>query len=392
MRILFLSRWYPYPPDNGSKIRVFGLLRGLCQQHDVTLISFRDPAQTVPDATPSNDRPRVTRLCPYREFAPQSSRALLGFLSTTPRYLVDTYNPEMDRLIRDAVRDTRFDLVIASQLSMAAYHQSFKGIPAIFEEVELGIYLPEGDPSQPVARRVRRATTWAKHRRFMARLLDNFMLCTVVSDVERKLLAAAVPGYRNVHVVPNSVDAQPPSDGRADRPADSLIFTGSLRYAPNHDAMSWFLADIFPAIRARVPGARLTITGEVGSHAPAPSSDLVLTGHVADVRSLVARSAISIAPIRLGGGTRLKILEAMAVRTPVVATTKAAEGLGARHGEHLLIADTPREFAAAVSSLLHDPARARDMAERAWGFCQARYDSAVVIPQFLRLVDHATAA
>jgi glycosyltransferase involved in cell wall biosynthesis len=174
--------------------------------------------------------------------------------------------------------------------------------------------------------------------------------------------------------------------------ADSLIFTGSLRYTPNHDAVTWFLDEIFPSVRAKVPAVRLTITGDAGPQAPRPDPSVVLTGRVPDVRSLLAASAVSLAPIRVGGGTRLKILEAMALRTPVVATTKAVEGIDVRDGEHLLIADTPQQFAEAVCRVLRDPAGAREMADRAWRLFHARYDARVVVPEFLRLVDRAVAA
>jgi glycosyltransferase involved in cell wall biosynthesis len=113
---------------------------------------------------------------------------------------------------------------------------------------------------------------------------------------------------------------------------------------------------------------------------------------VADVRALVAAAAVSLAPIRAGGGTRLKILEAMATRTPIVATSKAAEGIEARHEEHLLIADTPRAFAQAVCRVLADPAGATQMAERAWRLCRERYDTRVVASELVRLAELATAA
>jgi glycosyltransferase involved in cell wall biosynthesis len=392
MRILFLSRWYPYPPDNGSKIRVSGLLRALCARHNVTLISFCPRAEEAADPSPSGAVPSEIHVCPYREFEPATLRARLGYLSSRPRFLVDTHSPEMERLIRQVVDRGRFDLVIASQLSMAAYYQSFQGIPAIFEEAELGIYWPEGSQPGSSWSRTRRALTLAKHRRFIARLLEHFVCCTVVSDVERQLLAAAAPRYQSVHVVPNSVDAQPLGHGGLGRVPDSLIFTGSLRYAPNRDAMTWFVNEVFPAVRAGIPGACLTITGETGPDPPAPVPNVVLAGRVPEVRSLLASAAVSLAPIRLGGGTRLKILEAMAVRTPVVATTKAVEGLDVRHGEHVMIADTPRAFANAVLDLLRDSTLAREMADRAWHLWHARYDSQVVIPQFLSLVEQTTAA
>ena len=395
MRILFLSRWYPYPADNGSKLRVFALLRGLCERHDVTLVSFFDPSEVrevVPACRPA---PREIRVSPYSEFDRRSVRAIAGFLGATPRYLVDTRSTEMERLIRDAVARAPFDLVIASQLSMAAYCRCFRGIPAIFEEVELGVYWPYGQDGRRMPRwsRARRRLTWEKHRRFIARLVRNFALCTVASETERELLGSAVPGYPSVHVVPNSVEVEPAFE-RSGARAPLLIFTGSLRYGPNRDAMEWFLGNIFPSVRASVAGVRLRITGDAGQGPPltAPTDDVVFTGRVPDVRSLVAASAVSIAPIRAGGGTRLKILEAMAVGTPVVATSKAVEGLGLRHDEHALVADEPRAFADAVSRLLGDPKAAQRLAERARAFCRERFDSRVVVPQFLRLVDLAGAA
>jgi glycosyltransferase involved in cell wall biosynthesis len=280
--------------------------------------------------------------------------------------------------------------VIASQLSMAAYHRAFAGTPAIFEEVELGAFLPASDAARGPLNRWRRRITWAKHRRFIATLVKHFTTCTVASEIERQLLAAAAPGYASVHVVPNAVDI----DGEAvvKRQPNTLIFTGSMRFAPNRDAMCWFIDQILPLVRARVPAVRLTITGEPGPVSFGSEPNVILAGHVDNVRSLVAASAVSLAPIRTGGGTRLKILEAMAARTPVVATTKAAEGLDARHSEHLLIADTPAGYADAVCRLLEDPAGASRMAERAWQLCRDRYDARRVASSLVRLAEATAVA
>ena len=144
MKILFLSRWYPDPPDNGSKIRILNLLRTLCEQHSVTLISFINPGESVCHQSFANPSPVEIRVCPYFEFNPHSRRALLGYFSHKPRWIMDTYSREMEMLIRETVENTRFDLVIASQTSMAAYHECFEGIPAIFEELELGCFHPNG--------------------------------------------------------------------------------------------------------------------------------------------------------------------------------------------------------------------------------------------------------
>lgn len=386
-KILFLSRWYPYPPDNGSKIRVFNLLRGISSQHNVTLLSFFDPSENPAAQSYPPPAPEEIHICPYQEFQPRSRRALQGYLSRTPRYLKDTYRPEMDALIRQKIQKNRFDLIIASQLAMATYFNCFQGIPSIFEEVELGVYYPDQVQKGHLWNRMKRKLTWLKHRRFVEHVLQNFSLCTVASEVERKLLSKAAPFYRPVHVIPNGIDMDGCCDRLTNKIPDSLAFTGSLTFGPNHQAMTWFLQDIYPKIKAEMPSVRLTITGSPGSH-PLPSvPDVEQTGRISDVRSVLASTAISVAPILTGGGTRLKIIEAMAVRTPVVATSKAVEGLDVRDGKHLLIADTKEDFARGVLTLLRNPLCGREIAHNAFKLVQARYDWNVVLPRFMQLID-----
>lgn len=392
MRILFLSRWYPFPADNGSKLRVAGLLRALCAEHDVTLQSFVDPAEPRDAEPPSSCGPAAIQVCPFREFQPGSTRALAGFLSPMPRFLVDTFSPSMDTAIRRAVANQRFDLVIASQVSMAAYHRSFCGVPAIFEEVELGSHRSSTPGDESALGGLRRALTWHKHRRFVARVLREFAACTVVSEAEYRLVAEAAPGYDRVHVIPNCVDSDPPDILEAGRSRSSLIFTGSLRYGPNRDAMEWFVREVLPYVRAKVASAEIEITGDPGSSAPITAEGVMLTGRVPDVRAALRRSAAAVAPIRSGGGTRLKILEAMATRTPMVVTSKAVEGLAVRNGEHALIADSARDFADAVVRVLSQPMMAREMAERANRLFGRSYTSAVVLPRFLQLAEEIGAA
>jgi len=388
MNILFLSRWYPDPPDNGSKIRVLNLLRTLCKEHTVTLISFVNPDERVCPQILPDPRPREILLSPYREFDRRSGRALLGFLSAKPRWIVDTHSPEMASLIRRTVDKGRFDLVIASQTEMASYYRCFDGIPAIFEEVELGSFHPPDPGNRYLPHNIRIRLRWFKHRRFLADLLRHFRSCTVVSYIERAMLAEAVPGYSSVHVIPNSIDvesyrARPP----VERVRNSMIFAGSLRYSANLDAMTWFLNHVYPLILSRQKGVRLTITGDPGSAKLPEMPYVVQTGRVENIRELVSSASVSIAPIRTGGGTRLKILEAFALGTPVVATTKAAEGLDVQNGTHLLLADTPEDFAGSVIHLLQQPDRAVKIAENALDLVRLQYNWGTRSNFFLQLVD-----
>jgi glycosyltransferase involved in cell wall biosynthesis len=386
MNILFLSGWYPYPPDNGSKLRIYSLLRGLTQQHDVNLVTFSDQ----PLVNPS---PELKALCtdvhivPRRTYNPNSAHALLGFLSPTPRVIVDTYEPLMVRRILQELRTREYHLVIASEWRTAAYWKAFSGMPALLDDPEFGAFESKIAQASSFLPRLRHRLPLLKLRFYLRRLLPHFEACAVVSEAEGALLHRLVPGYNSIEVIPNCVNLADYRDVRATPEPDSLIFTGSFRYFANHDAMVWFLRKVYPLIQAQVPGVHLTITGDHANLPLPPADNVTLTGYVDDVRPLIASSWVSLAPIHLGGGTRLKILEAMALRTPVVATSKGAESLDVQRDEHLLIADTPEAFAEAVIRLLKEPGLCQRLTDNAYQLVCEKYDWLVVMPRFLNLVE-----
>lgn len=388
MHILFLSAWFPYPPNNGSKLRIYNLLRGLAQAHEVSLISLaEDAAAPVPEALRAICR--EVRVIPDRPYNAASTRALLGLLSPTPRVLVDRHSPEMAAAIWEAIDSGQYDRVVASQWYMAAYLDAARGLPAIFEEAEVGVFHDKVAHAASLAGRLRHRLTTLKMQAYFRGLLRRFTAVTVASPAERDLLQAMAPGYSRVEVIPNGVDLAGYAGPYPEPAPDSLIFTGSFRYSANWEAMEWFVGQVYPLIKQRRPGACLTITGDHAGRPLPPAEGVTLTGFVDDVRPLVASSWISLAPLLSGGGTRLKILEAMALRTPVIATRKGAEGLDAQPGEHLLLADDPAEFAAATVRLLEEPGLRRRLVENAYRLVRSRYDWAVIWPQFLKLVERA---
>jgi polysaccharide biosynthesis protein PslH len=391
MRILFLSHWFPFPTDNGSKLRVYNLLQGLSQRHDVTLLSFCEQQNMRSPGSEIQSLCSDVQVLPWRAFDRHSLRAQLGFLNLSPRFLADTYSAQMDALIRDSISRNKYDLIIASQLSMAAYYSSFQGLPALFEEIELGLFHDNAAYAENLLKRIRLGLTWLKFRKYLEHVLGAFHACTVVSEQERKLFVANYPKYRTkVNIIPNCIAAKDYQSVEVEPIPNQLIFTGSFRYHANYEAMQWFVGEVLPTILNRLPDTRLIITGDHANLPLPPVPNVTVTGYVADIKSLIASSWVSLVPLLTGGGTRLKILEAMAMGTPVVSTSKGAEGLDAMPDEHLLLADSPAAFADQVIRVLKDNSLHDKLSARARQFVKEKYDWENVLPRFLQLVESAT--
>lgn len=387
MRILFLSRWFPFPMNNGSKLRIYNLLRELREHHDITLLSFADQTEVNREAPELRSICSDVHVVPWREFNAHSFQAYLGFLSLKPRSITDTFSVEMIQKITRLINTEKYDLVIASQLPMAAYCRYFKGLPAMFEELELGLSSRTSDLTFAPYRHLRHALTWFKLRLYLSQLLKHFETVTVVSEQERDLTLKKFPFVRNICVIPNCINLADYNGIQAKTGSSRLIFTGSFRYHANYEAMCWFIREVFSLVLEQMPEVELLITGD---HADLPlplEKNINLTGYVDDIKPLIASSTVVLAPLRSGGGTRLKILEAMAMGIPVVATSKGAEGLEVHSGEHLYIADDPVEFSACVITLLRDAGLRDQMAKRARSVLQDKYVWEKTAPHFMKLVE-----
>lgn len=392
MKILFLSRWFPFPVDNGSKIRIHNLLRGLSAVHEVTLLSFYDPDEVSRAEIDQYPFCSQVQVVPWKPFDVKSRTAKVGLFSMTPRSLLDTHSSEMESLIRDALSKEKYDVIIASQLTMASYYPVFAGVPAIFEEVELGLYLQQVFSRKNWIWRLRLGLTWVKLQKYFDHMLNSFTMCTLVSEQEHRIFTDHFPEHRHkVSVFPNGLnveeyDSVPKVPGKY-----QLVFTGSFRYRPNYHAMQWFLREVYPLVLQCMPDTQLVITGDPAGLPLPPIENVTLAGYVDDIRSLIASCRVSIAPLWSGGGTRLKILEAMALETAVVATSKGAEGLLVKHGEDILIADDPGAFAECIVQLLKDDELRNSLTTGGRQLVKRRYNWPTIMPDFLGLVETASA-
>jgi len=300
----------------------------------------------------------------------------LGFLAPVPRSVVATHSGRMREAVVEETDRFRPDVVVFSQLGTAVYASFVRGVPKLLEELEVTVMKEQFTlEARPLAR-LRWRLTWWKFGRFVRGLLRGFDACTAVSEREKRAIAGIAPAGYPVEIVPNGVDVKSIRPNGSMPQEGTLVFSGALTYDANLDAMNYFLAEVYPRIRERHPQVALTITGRydgVFLHGLNLDPSVLLSGYVPDIRPVVGKSWACVVPLRVGGGTRLKILEAMALGTPVVATSKGAEGLDVTNGGNILLADEPEAFANAVIRLLGDPSLRASLAQEGRALVETKY-------------------
>lgn len=382
MRVLVISTWFPYPPSNGAKIRAHYLVRALAEAHEVTLAAFRphntadvDPPAGVRIVSVADDPFRYVSLPQWAKYA-------------SPIPLAFWPSRLMQRAIDEAVRAEAWDAVVAIQTPVAQYATRLMGTPRVIDidtSFSYQLYRRHAHKAD-----VRTWLSWQKTHRYETRMFRRFQAGSVVSSKEIDFVRSMVKKTNcRVEVVPNGVDCQYYHFGQYGVRPDTLIYNGALTYSANYDAMRFFLSEVYPLLRQQVPGLSLTITGStegVDRAGLRTDESVHFSGYVKDIRSLVGSSAVCVAPLRQGSGTRLKILEAMALGVPVVSTSKGAEGLDVTDGEHLLLADDPNEFAAKTTLLLRDTAVRERITGQARQLVEQTYDWKRVGNRFVELI------
>src|SRR5262245_32230400 len=374
MRILWLKSDLLLPLDKGGKLRTWHLMRHLARRHDITYLSF-----SAPSDTPS-DRAGMREVCSRLETVARADapKGTLGFHLDAARYLVDRAPYAVAKYRSDAFRSRLeslldrggFDALVCDFLVPVVNLPQRLPCPAILftHNVEAEIWRRHAENAVNPVMRALLVRQWRRMLRFEGDALARFDLVLTVSDLDRQTFDRLYPGRvrREAHVVQTGVDTGYFTPQAGSRPRH-LVFTGSMDWLPNEDAMTHFVRDILPRIRAAEPATSLSIVGRAPTPAVvrlAREAGIDVTGRVDDVRPHIAAGAVYVVPLRIGGGTRLKSFEAMAMGKAVVATTIGAEGLPVTPDADVAIADDPSAFADAVVRLMRDD-EARHRLERA---------------------------
>ena len=388
--VLMLTPQLPYPPHQGTTIRNYHILRYLATRATVTLVTFVDPDQPAPEETPLL---RWTKAVHARPTPRRRARERLRSLVTSPLpdLALRLEDPAMHQVVRSLAQDAQVDVLLVEGLEMAPYMLTYlrahpsSGVRVLFDAHNAEYVLQKRAFLTDIRSPWRWHTAlyslvqWGKLRAYEGAILRRADHVFAVSQRDREHLAA-LAGDRGVTVVPNGVDVayytarSEPNPGMGE---PALVFTGKMDYRPNVDAVLWFVQRVWPKVREQAPQARFFVVGK----SPHPRildlnrvPGVVVTGAVPDVRPYLYGATLFVIPLRVGGGTRLKVLEAMATRRAVVSTSLGVEGYPFRHGEHLLIADDAEAFARAVLRLLGDEDVRRQLGERAYAFVRERYD------------------
>jgi len=349
------------------------------------------PAQ-VDAVAPFCEQALVVSQDPFRR---SQLRMATRFFSPSP-VVADPF-PELLDLVTKLHSTKPFDAVIAGTVIMAPYALALSGVTRMLEEHNSGTrWMAERYEAQTAPlQRLRCWVSWHKSMRYESRLFPRFDLVSMVSEQDAAASRRLVSGSRPpVLVFPNGVDCVQLRRGMATPQPDTLVFSGALTYHANYEAMQFFLGQVYPLIRAARPHVKLRITGAtngVALQGLALDPSVTLTGYVEDIHHEIAQAAVAIVPIRSGGGTRLKILESMALGAPVVSTTKGAEGIAASQGEHLLLADDPATFADCTVRLLQDADLRRRLAMHARQLVETSYDWSNIGQQFVTTLEHTVA-
>ena len=365
MRILVVYPYIPFPVDRGTYQRTFHLLRALARDHEVDLLALSENGERM------DQKEVFAGFCRRVEFVPFAHPPwprlfpdrLLNPLPTTVRHWRVA---GIGEAIRAFAAGQRYSLAHVCDIVMAQYFlDDTGGLPLAVDRsrVDLQVQLAQ---REAMSRGVRQAVLdWenlVKLRRFERRVARRAALEVVCGPDDESFIRERISRDVAVEVVTNGVDLDYFAPGSAPEPraaAPTVLFCGAMDYTPNVDALRWFFGGIHEPLRQLVPDLRVLIVGkspvaEVQACAQRPG--VTVTGSVPDVRPYYRSAWMQIVPLRIGGGTRLKIPESMAMGTAVVSTTIGAQGLGLRHGEDVLLADTPGDFARETARALQDPA------------------------------------
>ena len=377
MRILFITSQFPFPPDSGWNIRVFNFIRFLSAKHKITLLSFY---------TEKDDPSKFSELSGYcseiftirRSSSYNPLDLAKGLLTSIPFSVWNFESRKMEKKAKGLFSSKEFDVIQVEDIHMSQYLPwDCSGLKILdMHNVESEYLERFSEIEKNVFKKYYASLTAGKLKKYEISNSKKFDLCLAVSEKDLKTFQLfAQP--KSLEVIPNGVDLNYFSTKGVKADPLTLLFLGKLDYRPNIDAMFYFMEKIWPLIIKRIPDAKFLVVGKdmpENLKSSLKSKNVILKGYVEDIREVLSSCSVMVVPLRYGGGTRIKILEAFAMGKPVVSTTLGCEGIEVHSGEEILIADTPESFAESVVQVLTYPDLREKLSRTGRKLVQEKYD------------------
>jgi polysaccharide biosynthesis protein PslH len=380
MRILLLTQVLPFPPDSGPKVKTWNVIKYLAHHHEVTLVSFVRGDQSKSIRHLENYCQEV-HVVPIKRGMLRDLRYMVGsFLTRQPFLMVRDQRSEMENLIDQLATRVKFDVVHADQLNMAQYAYR---VPAAFKVIDAHnalwlLYKRLWQTMKPGAKKSLLNRDWRLLKKYEGRVCREFDAVLAVSEEDRQALEEAAGKELNITIIPIAIDTDEVTPVNRRAQGDRILHIGTMYWPPNIDGILWFLQEVLPLIRNERPEVAFDI---VGANPPQEiiafgdkDKNVHVTGYVEDPSPYLESASLMVVPLRAGGGMRVKILNALGQGLPIVSTTLGCEGIAVQTGVHLLVADSPQDFAGAVIRLLEERELANELGRRGRQLIVSTYD------------------
>lgn len=382
MKILFLTPYVPYPLNNGGLIRVHHILVNLGAKHDVTAICMEPDndaqAQGIKVIEDKGIKIETVPVANSQKKELKRIYQLLSLASSKPYQYKQYHSRAMQSAITKHLEEGDYDLLLV-EFSQMGYYDLNTDIPRFVDQhnVEYEIMHRTFETEKSPLRKLLAYSEWKKFHKQEIQNCEKFTACLTTSQRDAEILQQRSPGME-CHVIPNGVDSEFFKSANTEIDPNMVLFTGTISYYPNTEGILWFYKNIWPLIKEKNPAATFCIAGkspppEVQSIADADPS-VTVTGMVDDMRDYYNKAAVVVVPLRVGGGTRLKILEGMSMSKAIVSTSVGAEGIDHSDGSDILLKDTPQEFSDAVVEVMTDSTLRQKLEKGGRTLVEAKYD------------------
>jgi sugar transferase (PEP-CTERM/EpsH1 system associated) len=393
MKILWAKTDFLHPTNRGGQIRTLEMLKRLSRRHELHYVAYDDPA--TPEGRERASEYSARSFPVNRPIAPRSSprffaQLAANLVSPLPLAVARYRSTAMRRQIAVLIAGEHYDAVVADFLSITPNFDDLSTCVLFQHNVESMIWKRHAEHAASFPRRVYFGAQARRMERYERSVCQVVRRVVSVSPADTETMVREL-GARRIDDVPTGVDIDYFERPSNPLPASDLVFVGAMDWLPNIDGAIWFMQEVFPLIRSARPTTTITFAGRNPSPEIRGLSEVHVTGTVPDVRPYLWGASVSIVPLRIGGGTRLKIYEAMAAGVPVVSTRVGAEGLAVTDGRDIRLADDAQGFARNVLQLLGDAADRSAMADAARELVASRFSWESVTERFEQILEASRA-